>query len=552
MNEPYLNITPLGGLGEIGLNCQLWETAGGVVMVDCGLMFPDDAHLGVDVVIPHFGAVSAIKDKLLGIVLTHGHEDHIGALPWLVPELKGTRIYGSRFTLALVEHKLREREILDWVELCPVDINTVLPLGDLTFHFFPVCHSIPEGFGLGVETPVGRVVHSGDFKIDPHPLDTTGTDLNLFRNFAGPEGARLLLSDSTNVVRDGRSLTEREVKDSLDKIFAKAEGRIVITLFSSHIQRIQEVFDLAREHGRTVVISGKSLANNIEMARDLGIAKLPPSFFNAHNGVPDLPDNQLVLVVTGAQGEPLSALSRMVLGGHRQLEIRKGDTVVMSSRMIPGNAKAISKLINEMYRIGAEVLYESVHAIHASGHAQREELRDMFEAVRPTLFVPIHGEYQHLVKHGRLAVECGVKQDNVILLEDGLPLALMEDSFRIEPRVPVECTLVDGKGVGDVGYAVLKERRILGDEGMVIVVLVVDSETGSVLHGPEMISKGFVFEQHYSHLLEDAKCLVLDEIEAARPGQLGRMQEGIRSSLRRFFRRVLERDPVVVPILSEV
>ena len=552
MNEPYLNITPLGGLGEIGLNCQLWETAGGVVMVDCGLMFPDDAHLGVDVVIPHFGAVSGIKDKLLGIVLTHGHEDHIGALPWLVPELKGTRIYGSRFTLALVEHKLREREILDWVELCPVDLNTVLPLGDLTFHFFPVCHSIPEGFGLGVETPVGRVVHSGDFKIDPHPLDTTGTDLNLFRNFAGPEGARLLLSDSTNVVRAGRSLTEREVKDSLDKIFAKAEGRIVITLFSSHIQRIQEVFDLAREHGRTVVISGKSLANNIEMARDLGIAKLPPSFFNAHNGVPDLPDNQLVLVVTGAQGEPLSALSRMVLGGHRQLEIRKGDTVVMSSRMIPGNAKAISKLINEMYRIGAEVLYESVHAIHASGHAQREELRDMLEAVRPTLFVPIHGEYQHLVKHGRLAVECGVKQDNVILLEDGLPLALREDSFKIEPRVPVECTLVDGKGVGDVGYAVLKERRILGDEGMVIVVLVVDSETGSVLHGPEMISKGFVFEQHYSHLLEDAKCLVLDEIEAARPGQLGRMQEGIRSSLRRFFRRVLERDPVVVPIISEV
>ena len=552
MKESYLTITPLGGLGEIGLNCQLWETAGGVVMVDCGLMFPDDAHLGVDVVIPHFGAVCAIKDKLLGIVLTHGHDDHIGALPWLLPELKGTRIFGSRFTLALVEHKLREREILDWAELCPVDAQTVLPLGDLTFHFFPVCHSIPEGFGLGVETPVGRVVHSGDFKIDPHPLDSTGTDLGVFRDFVGPQGARLLLSDSTNVMREGHSLTEREVKDSLEKIFARAEGRIVITLFSSHIQRIQEVFDLAREFGRTVVISGKSLANNIEMARDLGIAKLPPSFFNAHNGVPDLPDDQIVLVVTGAQGEPLSALSRMVLGGHRQLEIRKGDTVVMSSRMIPGNAKAISKLINEMYRIGAEVLYESVHAIHASGHGQREELRDMLEAVRPTLFVPVHGEYQHLVKHGRLAVESGVQKDNVILLEDGLPLTLLKDSFRLEQRVPVECTLVDGKGVGDVGYAVLKERRILGDEGMVIVVLVVDSETGSVLHGPEMISKGFVFEQHYSHLLEDAKCLVLDEIEATRPGQLGRLQEGIRSSLRRFFRRVLERDPVVVPIISEV
>ena len=552
MKESYLTITPLGGLGEIGLNCQLWETAGGVVMVDCGLMFPDDAHLGVDVVIPHFGAVCAIKDKLLGIVLTHGHEDHIGALPWLLPELKGTRIFGSRFTLALVEHKLREREILDWAELCPVDAQTVLPLGDLTFHFFPVCHSIPEGFGLGVETPVGRVVHSGDFKIDPHPLDSTGTDLGVFRDFVGPQGARLLLSDSTNVMREGHSLTEREVKDSLEKIFARAEGRIVITLFSSHIQRIQEVFDLAREFGRTVVISGKSLANNIEMARDLGIAKLPPSFFNAHNGVPDLPDNEQVLVVTGAQGEPMSALSRMVLGGHRQLEIRKGDTVVMSSRMIPGNAKAVSKLINEMYRMGAEVLYESVHAIHASGHAQREELRAMFEAVRPELFVPVHGEYQHLVKHGRLAVECGVKEENVILLEDGLPLTLLEDSFRLEQKVSVECTLVDGKGVGDVGYAVLRERRILGDEGMVIVVLVVDSETGSVLHGPEIISKGFVFEQRYSHLLEDAKCLVLDEIEAARPGQLNRMQEGIRSSLRRFFRRILERDPVVVAIVSEV
>lgn len=552
MSEPYLKITPLGGLGEIGLNCQLWETAGGVVMVDCGLMFPEDAHLGVDVVIPHFDAVSGVKDRLLGVVLTHGHEDHIGALPWLVPELRGIRIYGSRFTLALVENKLRERDILDWAEFCPVDGNTVLPLGDLTFRFFPVCHSIPEGFALGVESPVGRVVHSGDFKIDPHPLYGSGTDLELFRSFAGPGGVRLLLSDSTNVARDGRSLTEREVKTSLDRIFATARGRIVITLFSSHIPRIQEVFDLARDHGRTVVVSGKSLASNIETARELGIAKLPPAFFNAHSCVPDLPDERVVLVVTGAQGEPLSALSRMVLGGHRQLEIRQGDTVVMSSRMIPGNVKAVSRLINEMYRLGAEVLYESVHAIHASGHAQREELRDMLLATRPELFVPIHGEYRHLVKHGRLAVESGVQKGNVILLENGYPLRLLPDSFCLEARVPVEYTLVDGKGVGDVGYSVLRERRILGDEGMVIVVLVVDADTGSVLHGPEMFSKGFVFEQKYSHLLEDAKCLVLDEIEAAKPGQLTRMREGIRSSLRNFFRRVLGRDPVVVPIISEV
>ena len=550
--ETFLTITPLGGLGEIGLNCQLWETGDSMVMVDCGLMFPDDDHLGVDVVIPHFGAVAAVRDRLLGIVLTHGHEDHIGALPWLVPQLRGVRIFGSRFTLALVEHKLREHDVLDCVSLCPVDASSVVQLGDLVFHFFPVCHSIPEGFALGVETPVGRIVHSGDFKIDPNPVTGPGTDLALFRDFAGPDGVRLLFADSTNVLREGRSIGEREVKDSLGHIFDRADGRIVVTLFSSHIQRIQEVFDLAHERGRTVVISGKSLANNIEIARDLGIARLPPQFFNAHNGVPDLPDNELVFIVTGAQGEPLSALSRMVLGGHRQLSVRKGDTVIMSSRMIPGNARAISRLVNEMYRLGAEVLYEQCHVIHASGHAQRDELRDLFRAVRPECFVPVHGEYEHLVKHGRLAVECGTSADKVIILEDGLPLTMLKDGFRLEDRVPVERTLVDGKGVGDVGTSVLRERRILGDEGMVIVVLVLDSATGSVLHGPEMLSRGFVFEQQYRHVLEDAKCLVLDEIEAARPGQITRIQEGIRASLRRFFRLVLERDPVVVPVITAV
>ena len=552
MNEAYLTITPLGGLGEIGLNCQLWETASGVVMIDCGLMFPDDCHLGVDVVIPHFAALSAIKEKLIGIVLTHGHEDHIGALPWIVPQLKGVRIYGSCFTLALVEHKLREHELLDMVELCPVDSRGRVRLGDLHFRFFPVCHSIPEGFALGVETPVGRVIHTGDFKLDPTPMSGIPTDLKGIAEFVGPKGARLLMADSTNVERDGHSLSEREVKASLGRVFDTAKGRIVITLFSSHIQRIQEVFDLAQEHGRTVVISGKSLANNIEMARDLGIAKLPPNFFNAHNGVPDLPDEQLVLVVTGAQGEPLSALSRMVYGGHRQLSVREGDTVVMSSRMIPGNAKAVSRLINEMYRLGAEVLYESVRSIHASGHAHREELVEMLHTVNPDIFVPVHGEYRHLVKHGRLAVEEGVPRENVVVLEDGHPITLLPDGFRLEPALSVECTLVDGKGVGDVGTAVLRERRILGDEGMVVVVLVLDSETGSVLHGPEMFSQGFVFEQRYSHVLEDAKCLVLDEIEAVRPGQLTRLQDGIRSSLRRFFRRVLERDPVVVPVVTEI
>lgn len=550
MNEEDLKITPLGGLGEIGLNCQLWETGGKVVMVDCGLMFPDDSHLGVDVLIPHFGAVRAIKDKLLGVILTHGHEDHIGALPWILPELKGATLYGSRFTLSLVRQKLIEHDLLNYVSLRPVSGDDVIELGDLRFHFFPVCHSIPCGYALGVETPVGKVVHSGDFKIDPDPLQGSGTDLQLFRDFVGEKGARLLLSDSTNVLRPGHSLTEREVRDSLEKTFASAKGRIIVTLFSSHIQRIQEVFDLARKYDKTVVISGKSLANNIDIAASLGDARLPPKFYNAYDGVPDIPDDEMALIVTGAQGEPLSALSRMVLGGHKQLSIRAGDTVIMSSRVIPGNARAISRLINEMYRLGAEVLYESSHAVHASGHAHREELRAMIEACHPELFAPIHGEYQHLVMHGRLARECGVKEENVIRLRDGLPLRILADSYRLERPVPADYTFVDGKGVGDVGATVLRERRILGDEGVVIVTLVLDDESRSVLFGPDIISRGFVFEQQLSHLLEDAKCLVLDELELSTDP--ARLKETIRVSLRRFFRRVLERDPIIVPVISVV
>lgn len=545
-----LTITPLGGLGEIGLNCQIWESGGKAAMIDCGLMFPEDYHLGVDVLIPHFEAVRAAKDKLAGIILTHGHEDHIGALPWIVPELKGIPIYGSRFTLALVEHKLREYDLLRHVELLKIDAESVVDIGDMSFHFFPVCHSIPDGYGLGVETPVGRIIHTGDFKIDPAPLDGHTTDLEQFSRFAGPEGARLLLSDSTNVLREGRSITERQVMDSLQRVFAKARGRIVITLFSSHIQRIQEVFDLSAQHGRSVVISGKSLANNIDIASSLGLCRLPPDFHNAFYTMPELPDDKITLIVTGAQGEPLSALSRMVYGGHRQLSIQKGDTVIMSSRVIPGNARAISRLINEMCRLGAEVYYESSHPVHASGHAHREELKEMLEAVRPRLFIPVHGEYMHLALHGRLARQTGLPEENIATLEDGQPIAIYPDHHEFLRRIVVDYTTVDGKGVGDVGTSVLRERRILGEEGVVIVYLTLDETTGSLLQGPEIISRGFIYEQQYSHLLEDAKCLVLDELEETR--QPSRLRDNIRISLRRFFRRILERDPIIVSVVNVV
>lgn len=520
-------------------------------MVDCGLMFPDDEHLGIDVVIPDFHAVRAIREKLCGIVVTHGHEDHIGALPWIVPQLRGVCIYGSPFSLALVRHKLLDHDVLDCVTLREVLPYETMHLAGLTIHCIPVCHSIPQGYALCIESPVGRIIHSGDFKLEANPLSGSGTDIEALSAFSR-QGVRLLLSDSTNVTREGHSLSEREVMDSLARIFAEAQGRIVITLFSSHVQRIQEVFDLARRFGRTVVISGKSLATNLELARGLGLVSFPPNFFNAHNQVPDLPPNQLVIVVTGAQGEPLSALSRMVFGGHRQLSIQSGDTVLMSSRIIPGNTRAIIRMINEMYRLGAEVFYERVHAIHASGHAHKDELMQLIDVVNPQLFVPMHGEYQHLVKHAKLAESRGIAKDHIFILEDGVPLTLTEDSFSVGERLSLNRTLVDGKGVGDVDATVLRERRILGGEGLVLVVVVFDLETGSILYGPEILSKGFVFEQEYQYVLEDAKCVVLEEIETIGTAQVEQLQENIRSSVRRFFRRVLDRDPIVVPILRGV
>jgi ribonuclease J len=548
---PHLTITPLGGLGEIGLNCQIWSTPDSMVLVDCGLMFPEDYHLGVDVVIPRFDHVLQNRHRVRGIVLTHAHEDHIGALPWLMTHLKAP-IYGSRFTLALVEHKLREHGLADRVELVPVSPEAPLVLGDMTFRFLPVCHSIIEGYALAVETPVGRVVHTGDFKIDPNPLSGPGTDLALFRDFAGEGGVRLLLSDSTNIERDGQSLGEREIMDTFRQIFQEAEGRIVVTLFSSHIQRIQEVFDLASEFGRKVVVSGRSLMNNIEIARNLGFLKAEAGMILDAVTMPPMADRDLVLLVTGSQGEPLSALSRIIMGEHKQLSIHRGDTMIMSSRFIPGNARAITKLINQLYRLGAEVYYDKVRSIHASGHAHRDELRAMIEAVRPRYFVPVHGEYRHLVKHCRLARECGIPEERTITLENGDPITLTPEGVRFEEHVPVEFILVDGKGVGDVGHSVLKERHILGGEGMVIVVLVVDETGWEVLHGPEMLSKGFVFEQHYNHVLEDAKCIVLDIFENIPPGETERLQDRIRSSLRRFFRKVLERDPIVVPVVTTI
>ncbi|MFO7595354.1 MAG: ribonuclease J [Desulfocurvibacter africanus] len=542
-------LSPLGGLGEIGLNCMILECGDSMIMIDCGIMFPEDYLFGIDIVIPRFDFVLARKDKLKGIIITHGHEDHIGALPWLLPYVDAP-IYSSRFTLALIESRLREHDLDRYVDLRPVEGRQRVDFGDIAVNFFRVCHSIIEGFGLGIETPTGRIVHTGDFKIDRTPLDDTNvTDLEGFAEFSAP-GVQLMLSDSTNVERDGYALTEREIKQSLSDIFAKATGRILVTLFSSHIQRMQEIIDLAETYGRKVAISGRSIQNNIDLSRNLGYLRASESIFVPMDSVSNYPDDQIVLLLTGSQGEPLSSLTRLAMSEHRQMRIKEGDLVLMSSRFIPGNTRAITKVINRLYKLGAEVLYERVSGIHASGHAHREELCLMLRTVKPKFFVPVHGEYRHLVKHSRLAVECGVAKERSLILEDGQPLRLFDDNtMRLLDRITVEHIYVDGKGVGDVGSSVLKERQLLAGEGLVIVNLVIDEKSGEIALGPEITSKGFVFEQHYAHLLEDAKCIVLDIFENIPPGEIQKLKDRIRGSLRRFFRKVLDRDPVVIPVV---
>ncbi|MCA1743217.1 MAG: ribonuclease J [Desulfovibrionales bacterium] len=550
VDDNYVRLTPLGGLGAIGQNCMVMETRDTMVVIDCGLMFPEDFLLGVDVVIPRFDYILNNKDKLKGIILTHGHEDHIGALPWLLPYVD-VPVYGSRFTLQLVANKLTEFNLVDYIHTEVVTEKTVLELGDLKFKFFPVCHSIVEGFGLGIETPVGKIVHTGDFKLDPEPMGGHMTDIDAFRDFS-KSGVMLLMSDSTNVERDGYALTEREIMSSLRVFFAEAKGRLLVTLFSSHIQRMQEIFDLAKEFGKKVAISGRSLSKNIEMSMEEGFLSVDGDTYCSLEDLPKLEDSETVLLLTGSQGEPLSALTRLALGEHRQLKIKKNDLVLMSSRIIPGNTKAITRVINNLYRLGAEVVYEKVRAIHASGHAHREELKVMLETVSPRFFVPLHGEYRHLFKHAELARECGVAPERSIVLENGQPLTFTSEGVRFEESVPASSILVDGKGVGDVGHTVLKERQILGGEGLVIVVMVISEESGDLLMGPRLLSRGFIFEQHFDHVLEDAKCLVLDIFENLPPGATKKLEEKTRSTLRRFFRKILERDPIVIPLIIKV
>jgi ribonuclease J len=548
-----LKIIPLGGLGEIGLNMMVFEYGDSAFIVDAGLMFPEDYMLGIDYVIPDMNYIKQIKTNISGVVLTHAHEDHIGALPYLLREMN-LPIYGTPFTLGVVRKKLEEHGLFAPVSLNEISPRSTLELGAFELEFIRVCHSAVDGVGVAIKTPRGLVIHTGDFKISHTSAAGMITDVNKFAQY-GEKGVLALLSDSTNVEREGYTISDQEVGDTLGRISAGRKGRIIIGLFASSITRIQQVIDIAKTINRKVIFNGRSIETSVNIAKELGYINISEEMEIGIEQFSEFPDEEIIIITTGSQGEPMAALARMAAGTHKQIKIKKEDTVILSSKFIPGNEKAIAKIINDLYRRGADVIYEKISQIHVSGHAFQEELKLMINLTRPKYFIPIHGEYRHLVLHSRLAEQVGIAKENILLAENGQIIEFDENGGRVQDSIVTGRVLIDGKGVGDVGRSVLKERRDLSEDGLVIVNMAFDEETGIVIFGPEIVSRGFVFETETGHLIEDAKCVVLEiveEIGPEVPDRAGKIRSKIPKALRKYFFFTIKRRPVILPFILEV
>ncbi len=549
--EP-LRIIPLGGLGEFGLNMMLIEHGQSALAIDCGLMFPGADLLGIDLVVPDVSYLLENKKKLLGIVLTHAHEDHIGALPYILRQLP-VPVFGTRLTLGLLGNKLREHGLDQSTDLREIRAGQPWEVGPFKLEGISVTHSLMDCVALAVGTPVGTIVHTGDFKIDNTPVNGELFDFQRFAAY-GEKGVLLLLSDSTNVEREGYTPSEREVGKNLEEIFRNSRGRLFVATFSSNIPRIQQVVELSERVGRTTVLSGRSMIQNAQIASELGYLRLPDGVAVESERWQGLPREHITFLTTGSQGEPLSALHRIALDDHKSIRIDPGDTVVLSSKFIPGNERAITNLINHLYRRGAEVHYERVSEIHVSGHASQEELKTMLQLTRPRTFVPIHGEYRHLVRHIRLAQAVGVEAENCFLLEDGSVLELTSNSARKTGAVSAGRVFVDGKGVGDVEDVVIRDRRHLSEDGMVLAVMAIHQQTGELVAGPDLISRGFMRAEDSEEVMERAKRVVLETLrDMSRETRTdpGELKEEVRKALRKYFNKTLERRPVVLPFIME-
>jgi ribonuclease J len=549
-----LKIIPLGGLGEIGMNMMVIEYDETIVIIDSGLMFPEDYMLGVDYVIPDMEYIRQKKASVAAIILTHAHEDHIGALPHLLREVNAP-VYATPFTLGMLRHKLEEHDLLASAVLNVVTPKERLQIPPFEFEFIRVNHSVVDGVGLGITTPAGLIVHTGDFKLSKTSMPGMNTDIETFARL-GEQGILALLSDSTNVEKEGRTISDERVGETLEKIIAKSRGRVIVALFASNIYRIQQVVNIAASRGRKIVFNGRSIEFSVATAVELNMLQLPHGIVIDVEEINDFNSDEVLILTTGSQGEPMSALTRMSTGTHKQIQVEPGDTVILSSKFIPGNEKAIAKIVNDLFRKGADVIYEKISDIHVSGHAFREELKMMIDLTQPRYFIPIHGEYRHLIHHAQLAEDFGIHRDRILLAENGQVIEFDSSGGRITGSVDTSRILVDGKGIGDVGRSVLKERRMLSEEGLVVVTLALDEETGFIVYGPEIASKGFVFEHETGHIIEDAKCVILEiieEIALIDPAErIEVIKRRLLRELREYFTFTIKRKPVILPFILEV
>lgn len=547
-----LKVIPLGGLGEIGKNITAFECGESIVVVDCGLAFPEDEMLGIDLVIPDVSYLLKNRDKVEAIVLTHGHEDHIGALPYILRELN-VPVYGTKLTLGLLEQKLIEHGLISSVQLIVVADGETVKLGCFDVEFIHTNHSMPDSVALALHTPVGVVVHTSDYKIDYTPIEGTPIDLARFAEL-GKRGVLLLMCDSTNVEREGYTMSERTVGQAFEEIFMKARGRILVATFASNVHRVQQVINAAVKFGRKIAICGRSMVNVVNVALELGYMTIPEGVFIDIEMINMYPPERLVIVTTGSQGEPMSALSRMAASEHKKVEIVPGDMVILSATPIPGNEKFVSRVINELFKKGADVIYEDLADIHVSGHACQEELKLIHCLVKPKFFMPVHGEFRHLKQHANLANKLGMPMENIFISDNGKILELTLDSAKINGSVTSGNVLVDGLGVGDVGNIVLRDRRLLSQDGLIVVVITID-DAGNLVAGPDIISRGFVYVRESENLMEEAREITRNALlraEERKKNDWATKKTVIKDALKEFLYEKTKRKPMILPIIMEV
>lgn len=549
-----LKIIPLGGLGEIGKNITLYEYDGDMMLVDCGMAFPDEEMPGIDIVIPDFTYVLENKDKIKGLVVTHGHEDHIGAIPYLLRNFN-VPIYATRLTVGLIEGKLREHKLLNEAKLNVTNPGDTVRLGKFEIEFIHVNHSIPDAVGFAITCPAGTVVQTGDFKIDTTPIDDYVIDIGRFAEL-GKKGVLALMSDSTNAERPGFTPSERIVGDSFSNLFKKAENhRILVATFSSNIHRIQQIIDEACRCGRKVAVSGRSMINVVSVAAELGYLNVPKDVLIDIETIKNYPPEELVIVTTGSQGEPLSALHRIAFSDHRQVEIIPGDMIIISATPIPGNEKLVSKVVNELMKRGANVVYERMYDVHVSGHACQEELKLMMSIVKPKYFIPLHGEQKHLMKHAMLARQMGIPEENILIADNGNVIEVSRAALKSTETVQAGRVLVDGLGVGDVGSIVLRDRKHLADDGIIIIAVSIDGVTREVVSGPDVVSRGFVYVKESERLMHDIDELVCDILEGCYVDGIkdwSTIKTRIKDRTARFVSAKTRRSPMILPIIMEV